>query len=88
MRALVIGGTGPTGHFIVNGLLARGRAGPAGVERVHQLHRVVAITGARVPLQVARTDEVHPHAARRQPVAQSQRARLVARVDVAPVGCH
>ena len=24
MRALVVGGTGPTGHFIVNGLLARG----------------------------------------------------------------
>ena len=24
MRALVIGGTGPTGHFIVNGLRARG----------------------------------------------------------------
>ena len=24
MRALVIGGTGPTGHFIVNGLIARG----------------------------------------------------------------
>ena len=26
MRALVIGGTGPTGHFIVNGLRARGYA--------------------------------------------------------------
>ncbi len=26
MRALVIGGTGPTGHFMVNGLLARGYA--------------------------------------------------------------
>ncbi|MBC8342296.1 MAG: epimerase, partial [Proteobacteria bacterium] len=24
MRALVVGGTGPTGHFIVNGLLERG----------------------------------------------------------------
>ena len=24
MRALVIGGTGPTGHFVVNGLIARG----------------------------------------------------------------
>src|SRR5438094_5277582 len=24
MRALIIGGTGPTGHFIVNGLLRRG----------------------------------------------------------------
>ncbi|MFT5444104.1 MAG: nucleoside-diphosphate-sugar epimerase, partial [Myxococcota bacterium] len=24
MKALVIGGTGPTGHFIVNGLLDRG----------------------------------------------------------------
>ena len=24
MQALVIGGTGPTGHFIVNGLIARG----------------------------------------------------------------
>ena len=24
MKALVIGGTGPTGHFIVNGLLRRG----------------------------------------------------------------
>jgi nucleoside-diphosphate-sugar epimerase len=26
MRALVIGGTGPTGHFIVNGLRKRGYA--------------------------------------------------------------
>ena len=24
MHALVVGGTGPTGHFIVNGLLSRG----------------------------------------------------------------
>ena len=24
MRALVIGGTGPTGHFVVNGLITRG----------------------------------------------------------------
>ena len=24
MRALVIGGTGPTGHFVVNGLIMRG----------------------------------------------------------------
>jgi nucleoside-diphosphate-sugar epimerase len=31
MRALVIGGTGPTGHYIVNGLLARGH-------RVAMLH--------------------------------------------------
>lgn len=48
MRALVIGGTGPTGHFIVNGLRARGYAVamlhsgrheipeiPADVEHVH-----------------------------------------------------
>lgn len=48
MRALVIGGTGPTGHFIVNGLRARGLAVcmlhtgrheipeiPADVEHVH-----------------------------------------------------
>ena len=32
MRALVIGGTGPTGHFIVNGLRERGY-------RVAILHR-------------------------------------------------
>ncbi len=32
MRALVIGGTGPTGHYIVNGLIARGY-------RVEILHR-------------------------------------------------
>ena len=49
MKALVIGGTGPTGHHIVNGLLARGYT----VEILHRgTHEI-----AEIPPEVA-----HHHA--------------------------
>lgn len=56
MRALVIGGTGPTGHHIVNGLLARGYR----VEILHRgLHEV-----PEIPAEV-----VHHHLDPYDPVA-------------------
>jgi hypothetical protein len=55
MRALVIGGTGPTGHFIVNGLRARGFAVAMLHSGRHELAEIPDDASTSTPIPSART---------------------------------
>jgi len=88
MRALVIGGTGPTGHFIVNGLRKRGYA----VAMLHSgRHEVAEIPGEveHIHTDPFREDELRASLGERRfdvCVATYGRLRVTARVLVGRCG--
>ena len=79
MRALVIGGTGPTGHFIVNGLLERGY-------EVAILHR----GSHEIPEIPPEVEHIHTRSVSRRCTRRGRRGSYLRRVrgDLRTTACH